>query len=258
MYQNSSMTLIRASSEASPFRIDLPVKTFYVRDPRPFTPNSNYYFALMIGGAYKAHTNNFKKVSVEGNDFYELDFFVQKFTIPRLEYHCFAIIGFYGTPDALEQRGNAFSIKSYDIFNHVVYIKPDLNYPFGDIALSYQITYHDSPLTTRIRKFRPEYLSKNNIDNILGFASGMSGFIGASSGGLYTSGDYVNFDVPSITANECNYCGNTGGLCCYKNEIRCISCKNIRIQLDKEHTTKNTKAIAYTIQLLCSLLKIDF
>ena len=169
------------------FECNEPIKSFYIKDARDLAPNSNYYILLFIGNESIAHTNKFEKVVIDDVSYYQIDFFVTKFTIDRLPYHSISLYGVYDTPETLvyNNDNDKFFVLSHDTF-YEVYIEPDTNYQYSDGVImehaiprhEYKIVYHDSELTNKARlssHFPGSLAMEAGCDNILIFAGGMAG-----------------------------------------------------------------------------------
>lgn len=159
------------------FWTQYPINTFYIKHNYELIPNTNYYILLFIGESYIAHTNNFEKVVLNEKQYYKVDFFVNKFTIPQLQYHYFSLFGVFDTPHTLEHtldNGNYKLVaKSYDTFDKV-YIEPNIDYKNDADVIDHGITYHNSDLTNKIRQYRPISLANRDYDNGLRFSCGMA------------------------------------------------------------------------------------
>lgn len=159
-----------------------PTKTIYVKTNEKLIPNDNYYFCLLIEKSLICLTNKFKKVIIDQLEMYEIDFFVEKITLPLhlCKYHSISIMGFLYSPK---------NIKMYtftDIYCEIDTTKLDpytdtslkIIAPHTDSALIIAFAYHDSELTEKIRsestarkKIKNSY--KIDADNVITFKDGM-------------------------------------------------------------------------------------
>lgn len=139
---------------------------------------------MYIGGSPIAFTNKFKKVVINCDQFYELDFFAKKFTLPMnvFTYHNYvSLIGFTYSPANVEVFVNESDIeftKTLCVFRDIYYEKDDeyVSKESGEEL----IIYHDSEFAEKMRQhYRhpddPRKKYGENVDNVLRYMSGMCG-----------------------------------------------------------------------------------
>jgi len=170
------MTLIQViyDHQSSSFQAIDPIKVLYIKSKEELIPNGNYYICLRIGGQMISFTNQFKKVIIdetENGQFYEIDMFAQKWTIPMNLMHPISLTGLR---DPWIENGEIKS-KQTDQLTDIFYEKDD-QFIAPEFGRDIPIIYNDSELAKKIRSTYPEIsrckqIYGKDVDNVFRYLS---------------------------------------------------------------------------------------